>query len=409
MIVEKKNYLYLFSFLFLILSWKYPIKGFYGTGVRFDDFIILFGFLYFILTQRFKLLLPDFVTVMVVFTITSLLSSIISFSYGTGVSPFKSILFSLRHVEYLMVFYIGINLRSAHVISALKFFVIYQFVIVILQSYGYLSFGTLFNVEQRQVGSTGGPWELAVIMAMPLFYFLSKRMFFYSGLSAFVLLSTGSRVTIVAVLLVFLLVLVKYIFLAKNMNKKIITALLFIVFISISVAFVVFGDVYFIERLVSLRGFEYVHFDEMYLANEISPSQFKNYDIEYIKSVLSTVSSDASAYSRFSRWSLAIETLKSYSVIFFLTGLGPSFFGNALDGSFLRILLTTGLLGFSLYIIFLYKIYQFILISRSWYLMGYLFVYVFSCLFIDISFSLKATLFLWLFLGVVYGERLKNV
>ena len=147
----------------------------------------------------------------------------------------------------------------------------------------------------------------------------------------------------------------------------------------------------------------------MYLANEISPSQFKNYDIEYIKSVLSTVSSDASAYSRFSRWSLAIETLKSYSVIFFLTGLGPSFFGNALDGSFLRILLTTGLLGFSLYIIFLYKIYQFILISRSWYLMGYLFVYVFSCLFIDISFSLKATLFLWLFLGVVYGERLKNV
>ncbi|MEX1664398.1 hypothetical protein [Zhongshania arctica] len=390
----------------LLFSFKYPLDGFYDSGLRMDDAIILVYIIFFVyLTGVVDA--PVFIKLISVFVLLGAISGFISSLAGTGVSFLTSLLYSLRHLEYMFIFSIGryVGLRTFS--RMLKLFVLYQFAIVLLQKFGYLSFGTLYNVVERQVGSTGGPWELAVIISAPLFFFIWEKKYFYVAISIFILWSTGSRITVVAVFLALLALL----FLSEIRRNRIAPFVVFVVGVIFVLASFFYGvGTAFFDRLFSLVNFD---FSILSVAPEmaLSQTQYSDFDAKYIKSGLSELGDEASAISRFSRWALALSVFNSYPFYFQIFGLGPSFFGDALDGSFLRIFLTTGFMGLGLYLLFVYKVLTFYRRS-NYYLLCFVGVFFVSAIFIDVVYALKANVMFWLLLGVMYSyekERQKDI
>lgn len=383
----------LFCAFVLLFAFKYPLDGFFGTGIRIEDFLIFFTFLFYLHCKKYKIDNEIFLPSVLLFFVWTMFTT--TFNYlNSNVSFFLSAMFNFRHVEYFLLFFIGLQIKKESWFSLLKLFVVYEFIIVIVQKFGLLGFATRYNVIERQVGSTSGPWELAVMIAFPLFLFLYKKNYKYFLISIFVLMSTESRITIASVLLVLIIIYLRKFLQTKAVNSKI------VVFLSCLVAIILSQSLNlsnYTSRITSV--FEIKTESTYYVENAITSSRFAQIDDIYIKSNVSNTQGDASAYSRFSRWLLALNTVNSNGAGYFITGLGSSFFGDALDGAYLRILVTNGVIGLVLFILIYYKVYR--RLKEYRYFVAFFLVYIFSGLFIDVFYSLKINIVFWLSVGVL--------
>ncbi|MFT6330315.1 MAG: hypothetical protein ACJAYN_002256 [Bermanella sp.] len=396
------------SAVLLLFGFKYPLDGFLGTGVRLDD-IVLFSVVLLLFIARDGVVdFPRFIWPLCVVLFCALVSMVISSLYGTGLNYFQAILFTLRHVEYFLIFSIGRVIPVDSFYQLLRYFVIYQLIIVLFQKIGYLGFGTTYNIVERQVGSTGGPWELAVIASLPFFLFWERREYLYMAVSGYLIWATGSRITITSTAIVSL-VLILVVVISGN-SRRALTAGFGLLLVSVAVLILVSTGVsegVFFERLASVLDFDFGGLS-LIEVGEITPEQFALYDSKYIKGDLSSLGYEASAVSRFSRWMLALSTYINYPIIFQIFGLGPSFFGDALDGSFLRLLVTTGLVGLSAYLIYVIIVLHFFY-RCSRYFLAFIVVFFFSAILIDVIYAMKANVMYWLFFGVIYSsERYKR-
>lgn len=383
----------LFCAFVLLFSFKYPLDGFFGTGIRVEDFFILFTFLFYLHCKRYKIDSEIFLPNVVLFFVWTMLTT--TFNYlNSNVNFFLSAMYNFRHIEYFLLFFIGLQIKKESWISLLKMFVVYEFFIVIAQKFGLLSFATRYNVIERQVGSTSGPWELAVMIALPLFLFLYKKNYKYFLLSFFVLMSTESRITIASVLLVLIVIYLRKLLQSKAVNSKIVVLLSCLVAIPL---FLNLDISSYTSRITSV--FEIKTESSYYTEDAITSSNFAQIDDIYIKSNVSNTQGDASAYSRFSRWLLALNTVNSNGVGYFVTGLGSSFFGDALDGAYLRLMVTNGVVGLVLFTFIYYKVYC--RLKEHKYFVAFFLVYIFSGLFIDVFYSLKINIVFWLSVGVI--------
>lgn len=396
------------AFLLLFL-WKYPMDGFFDSGVRPDDIVlalILVIVTFQMLANQGRFVFPISGRLLVLFSVWGIFSVLISVTQESGISPVAGTLFSIRHLEYFIAFYIGINLSYREFCKLAGAYIIYATVIVLFQKLGYLGFATPYNVVDRQMANMAGPWELAVVASGLGVLFIHERKWFLAAAAIFCLVSTESRITFVMFSLV-----VGYNFLAQSRYRyaeRIIMGIGILMLLSITLlSFLLLVDhrMYdlaqqegVIGRIASLENAIELDVSVKDLQSNTTSAEFASRDLAWIKGSFNSVSIDLSAFSRFSRWVLAISTILSYPTIIYFTGVGPSFYGLALDGGLLRIVLTTGLIGGIIYSLFVVQLFR---MSRNYNVFfSYLVIYFGSSIFIDVNYSLKPTVLLWLIAGV---------
>jgi len=388
----------LYGFLMLVLllfGWKITIIESVGSGIRIDDILIFLSIIpvaihaYY---NDYKLIFIKPIKILLVFFVWSVFVGVYNYIKYHEPSIVVSFLFSLRHIEYAMIFYVAYYfVNKKQYLVSLDLLLWYLVILSLLQVTGLLSGLTAYNVEERVVANTAGPWELAVVVSLLLFFNLERKRYFYAFLSLVVIYLTYSRITIAAVILVIVLKHVRDLSVKNFISLVLVGVLVLSVFLQSGNLYKRYEGAFSINVVQVMSSI----FDE---GVEVSGAEdFHYYDEELIKKGLNDVEGDASLFSRVSRWALALNVVFSKGVDGVLLGRGAGFFGLALDGYYLRLIVEVGLFGFIIYMFFISSVRK---MGLPTYLKMYFYVVLVTAIFIDILVSYKAMGILWLALGV---------
>lgn len=385
-----------------------------ATFIRMDDVLIMFYFVF-----RFKFILRLYLVLVKskfwmqlfsLFVVASLISSIMA---GTSnrVGLASSIMFSIRHVEYLIYFFLGVDafvfgFRHRNVFLIV---VIIYCAVVPLQLFGLLGAASNFSSE-RAIANTSGPYELAAVISFLLLYFVhSYGVGFWRFITIFcfcILLATGSRITIAAVTFVIALQFSAEI---KRLSTRHFGSLIVILLCLMPI-------LYFFSPAadgVLVRYESIINMDIDSLSDWVSKvpiiaSQADYNYYAYDQLLNSTVlpDGDASALIRFYRWAILIQYVISDPLLI-IFGAGPSFAYVAVDGFYVRLFIETGLMGFLFYLLFVCSIYR--AYRGNFLVKGFVLVMFFTGLFIDIFVSSKAMFLFWFWIGYCFLPRAGNM
>lgn len=399
------DYILVFSFVFVIFSWKVPIIRGYGNGIRVDDFllfILLFLFICSIIYNGKLNWLFQVSYLLFIFVIWNLFCGITSYVLGSQIKLIDVILYSLRHIEYWIMIFVGFYWRSKKTLNTILIvYTIHLFIIVILQKKGVIGGVTQFNVQERPAGNLGGPWELAAVSAFLIFWFFYEKKYFLS-LTAFITLwLSAARITILSVILVFWLGSV----LSKRIEKRV--RLLVFLFLPVLIgSIVLFSKSYVVERYTAIFSSDLPYYLLSFadaIPEVISKSDYEFLDITLIKQNLGSVPGDPSLVSRVSRWMLLLSLMINSGWTSFFIGKGPSFVGLALDSYYLRLIAEVGVIGMILYLLLLFSVLK---QTRSVaYFSSYILTLLLTGIFIDIFVTYKAMALFWFFYGYVLREK----
>jgi hypothetical protein len=410
----KRNYLdkyIVFTVIFCFFSPKLFIFKYGGAGLRFDDLLILLAALILLAMGIMKsITVPKIATPFLLYVLFACFSSVYNGFLGR-VDMLAGIIFSARHLEYFVFFYLGsyLSLKEIDLDFIFRAYVIMLIVLVPLQMMGALPVVSDFGAS-RAMANTNGPYELALVAAFLVFYFFyGVKPSVPRGLvSIIVLFATASRITNVAVWLVIFLVHRK--FTLRSTLGMFVVAFSIFSFVALTgeSSREVSGDS-LTERMESLLDGEIFYelgerIDSMALASK--SSEFLRTDYIQPLEDVQTLSVDASAYIRFYRWLALLKNTFS-KLDSSLFGLGPSFSSVAVDGFFVRLIAETGLIGFVLYVSFIVRGARWARkVSRPF--SYYLVTLVASGLVIDIFLSYKVMLLFWLYFGYLWANTQKD-
>lgn len=354
---DKTSSVWLVIFLLLICSPKINILsvGGFNAGIRVDDLIILLSATYFVHGAIKRGFL----------TISGVERSYISFIAWVAISILINqaafsrgqILFPLRFLEYFTFFAIGAHLsRSGYTIQSLCATVLLVGSISMFLQVGGLLGGFTVNgyradVSQRPMGFGSGPWEIGVVFNLCSAVVLAKmnnKFYAYSlvFLATFFVLVSGSRMALLGQLGVICL----YPLLTGSLKNAVLQTIF-------GVSFIFAISFFLADSTVAQRSDLLFTANNYYLAQQAFNVQASEAPPSWAS--LGSVRGgdtfiDASWAMRIFKWGYAIKMwLLSVSNIVF--GVGAGVFGNALDGGWLRILSETGVVGFSLFLLFLVR------------------------------------------------------
>lgn len=393
-------YLLVFILVVAIFSFKINLISIGGSGIRVDD-LLIFLLLAVILANLKKTFVPInnkpiFLTlILVIFSFFSVYinSQLYSLPLLTGV------MYSIRILEYMLFFYVGYYLANTKfsLNNFVKFYIIYAFVLIILQTLHIIPVVSGFSVG-RAIANTGGPWELAVVISFMVFYSykeIQNKLFFY--LSFLILFLTQSRVTTFAVLFILF-----FTYLKKLTFKKI---LILVAIGLIGILILLFSNIELIDRyldILNMKTFESLL--EIISRFEYGIDREYYIDMTYGENLSNILSmdGDSSALIRFTRWTILLGMTLSTDLSIFI-GIGPSFAGAAVDGNYVRLFIETGLIGLFLFLYIIYSIYKstkYDFIMRS-----YLITIIITAIFIDIYTTYKAMVLLWFYYGYLLRKK----
>ncbi|MCD7099308.1 hypothetical protein [Stenotrophomonas sp. MMGLT7] len=401
---------YSFVFIYSLFGFKLNLVESWGR-IRPDDFLaVILGCLavHQLLTNKLARVSRALI-VFFVFILWSCLSVFYNFFVGR-IELISGLLFALRHLEYSFYAYLGYMLAKSNFNFRrwICLYLIYSSILVVGQFLGVIGGVTSFSFN-RAIANTGGPWELALLAAFMCLYFLEYKAFVWAAASFLLLVFTQSRVTIVALVVVFLGLYLR-IFFRNILNSARRFSFVFLSALALCFVFVI-GTFSFssssdgvLSRFEQALDSGTMDVIKSIVSNSTAVKTSADYrDMTYGDAVdeFSQADGDVSAYIRFNRWATLIKSsLGSLDSAVF--GLGPSFAGFAVDGNFVRLLIEVGLIGFILYISFLFILYRSV---DDRLLRGYLLVLVLSSIFIDALVTHKAMLLFWVF----YGKYLHQV
>jgi hypothetical protein len=376
-----------------------------SAGIRIDD-VLLFVIFALLLAG---LLLARKRTINGIESITFILIGYMLLSNLVNLHMFgrSSLLYSLRYFEYFVFFYIGRYFFDArYSLARLLYAMLFvNAILIVLQGFaiigGFSSAGFSQDVSDRAIGLTGGPWELGAILNFCLAIFLfgrntaggvPLRIFLIACTSALVVL-TGARIPALAHIF-----LISYFVYLQSPNKTYFLG---------SAAFIG-GLVLFAillipnpltersENLFSMANIE--QFQDQYSKASVPDEKFEGW------SEMSTADEDTdlSWLTRVARWVIAIKTWTNSPLTLFV-GVGPGNWGPALDGGWLRVMSEWGLLGLSIFLVFLYRIAQ---ISRATFAM--VMALAINMLFIDIHIAYKSMALFFFLSGYAYSKARAN-
>ena len=393
-------YLLVFILAVAIFSFKINLISIGGSGIRVDDLLIFLLVIVIIANLKKKFVpinnKPILLTlILVVFSFFSVYinNQLYSLPLLTGV------MYSIRILEYMLFFYVGYYLANTkfNLDSFVKLYIIYAFVLIILQTFHIIPIVSGFSVG-RAIANTGGPWELAALISFMLFYtleYIKNKIYFY--ISFIILILTQSRIT------TFIVLVILFFRFTKRLSYK---KILFLIgFFIIGTSIILYSNLDLVDRYISL--FNINTFNSIIgLLDSINFKIDSNYYFAAtygngLSNVLS-MEGDGSALIRFYRWAILIGMTFSTYVSFFI-GIGPSFASSAVDGNYVRIFIETGVIGLFLFLYIIYVIFK--STKYDFVMRSYLITIIITAIFIDIYTTYKAMVLMWFYYGYLLRKR----
>ncbi len=390
-----------YIFVYTLFSFKWDLIGAGGSGLRLDDLLLSFvvlnafrrGF------PRSALRLPAAMS----------MSCLVAVHFASAIANaddvalWRGFLFALRPAEYAVFLLIGFEMGYRHaatVWKVLDFYTVYLFGLCVLQLGGLVG-GSVAFTEQRAAGNLGGPYELAVVASFLCIGAVTRGKGPIALLALACVIMSESRITSVALLMVMVPVLVRR--LSRSQLKRVAVtigggALLTSALVGTVTAVPGLGDL--TDRLRSTNIVDSWALAGRYadsIGTDLSPAEYMYFTHDRDRRDFRDLSGDASSLSRFTRWR-ALLGIQADDPLGQLIGIGPGYGGFAVDGSYVRLWIETGLLGavsFSAWLLHLWKTRVEFFGVRS-----YLVVLLITGLSIDIWYTYKPMALLWFILGL---------
>lgn len=389
------------------------------AGIRIEDILILIYTIFLFVGilksgfSRYKKLFPIlkiFGVVFVSFMISNILGAI-----AGNVSWTMSMLYLVRVFEYFILIFVGcdlIRLSSDErlIVKLVKFTLIFHGIFMVFEALGIIpDIGILINrVANNRIYTTfSGPYEFAgyLSICMPLILgeiFQKKR---YTSIVYLLIIVAGvllseSRIALVAIVVVFLWCSIKYM-VGKDGKEEYKKHRMVSSKILVPIILAVMAGIFFIPRFVD--RFSLVSVNEytnavQYAWEDGDFEVYKNNDkvISYGRAIFAT--QDASFGMRITKWMLLLKETLRASPLF---GLGMSVSGEAMDGSIMKLLCETGIIGLVVWILLIIAVYK--AMPKIWHvrtaaLMVIVALFV-NAMFIDIFDASKVMTIFWLLMG----------
>ena len=371
-----------------------------SAGIRIDDVLLfaIFALLMAGVLLARKPTINEIESIVLILIGCMLLSNLVNLRmFGRS-----SLLYSLRYFEYFMFFYIGRYFFDARYSATrlLYALLLVNAILMVLQDFaivgGFASAGFSQDVAGRPIGVTGGPWEVGAILNFSLAIFLFDRkeaagvtsLFVIACTSALVVM-TGARIPALA----HIFLLSYYVYLrAPNKTYLVGSAAFMLSVLLVAILLIPNPLTERSENLFSIANIE--QFQDQYSKASVPDEKFEGWSEVYTPDEYS----DLSWLIRLARWIIAIKTWTNSPLAWFV-GVGPGNWGPALDGGWLRVMSEWGLLGLSIFLVFLYRIAQ---ISRATFAM--VVALAINMLFIDIHIAYKAMSLFFFLSGYAYNK-----
>ena len=274
------------------------------------------------------------------------------------------------------------------------------FVIFLLLDLLELNFTARFS--GRATGNTGGPYEAAMIAG-----FLASYALYVQGslprylLAVVALVTTQSRITLIAMILL----------VTRHLRRMLIKVgpapfaiAIGVTLLALAVALPESGIV---KRLQESSKDSGVPMANLIRSIQAPASRLAYFDLTYnSQSTFDLVnqSSDGSTTVRVIRWTALIKLTFS-RLDRFLFGNGPGYVGLAMDGAYTRLFVESGAIGLGFYIWFLIRAFR---STDNPLLREYLILLMVSAAFIDLFYSMKVMLLLWMLISLSRHQHLNR-
>ena len=406
------------SIIFLLASPRLVIIEIGGSSVRLEDVVI--GLLAAYVGLNWKEVIrtgvkPGPIFLVIVVSITSAAVAQISENVPLG----SGLLYAIRPLEYwviapfiLVTLVHGKSKYLSDIELALKCVTVLQTAFAVAQYFFNFSVGFSSFSNERGAGLTKGPYELGAIALMLCIYWLYRKQYLFAVIGFLGLITSLSRVSILAMLICS--VAFCTVFVTNQIRQRKFTlpthiwifSLAGVALTSLLVATYpsnLFAPLF--ERVGSTNLVETWARTSILAGRIPGPLSVSEYmQLAYVdftdvlKSEL--LLPGASDYVRFFRWNLLINqfVLNPINVIF---GLGPSFAGPSVDGSYLRIIVEGGIIGLVAWISLFTQWFK---KQQNWF--RYISIsLLISMIFIDSLYSLRIMVLFWLFFALSkFGE-----
>ncbi|MBA2728971.1 MAG: O-antigen ligase family protein [Parachlamydiaceae bacterium] len=395
------------------------------AGVRIDDLLLLiFGTIFlwgYFLLQRKVLDIEKAVFAIAVFSCFSYIMNRLLVASGY-LHVNASIFYSVRLLEYFLFFYVGVLAsRFISLGSLLRALIVWNLLFMLLQEFQIIGVFTMegylpYAEDNRLLGIASFGAEMGLLLNLLFCFFIYEEpsrkssiqllpkeflRFFRANKAFFLLLLfvglvilTGARIAILALLFTFLLRL-------KDLVRWRSLSTFFMPLLTLGLAvslmsymlYNVSGIVSRSEGLLSLSNLELI------------PIVWDNIVLDYDPIGKETVSYDgydASWWMRIHKWCYALKIYWNHPAAW-LQGVGPGFAMPALDGGIIRIITELGIIGFSLYFWLFYLIAR---VSRP--LKWMVIAMALNMLFFDVYLAYKPMSLLFLIVGYTYNTSTRT-
>lgn len=407
----------------LLIGPRIAVPG--ALGIRYEDLLFFALAVVAVRTRdRLRLLVSPASLGIAAVTVASAVSTCVATAAGR-VEPTLAALYTVRPLEYWFV-YPSVMLLIANrapdwsrrLRLLLAAVTLTQTGFAVAQFFFHVEIGFSHQSYGRGAGLTAGPYELGAISASLLIFWISQRRWVLGAIALLGLLTSISRISIVgaAVGLLVLGVLMA----ARGIRDRdprprsrrtaviagLVGAAVVVAFTALSIS----GALAPLSRATAPLTERFTSTSVLGswtaaedLASVIPPirtaSEYNSVAFTHIfdnvnASDASEVGAEPSNLVRFFRWHLILDNMRTPDVIVF--GLGPSFVGGSVDGSYLRFYADGGILGV---LAWLALIVGWCRRTPPWMLAVVASMLV-GAVFIDIVYALRAMVLLWALLAL---------
>lgn len=413
-------YLVLGAVMWLLMGPRLPLVTVAGSSIRVEDLVLILLWIYVLIRWRsLSMLMPK--RRIAGIAIVGLSATIFAVVAGR-VSFGPAILYSMRPLEYWAVFpavYFTLRRSTGSALASFQkvlIFVTYvQVGVAALQSlFGFDLGFSKFSIE-RGAGLTAGPYELGAICSMLGVYWFFKHRYLLAVIATLGVFLSASRISVLGLaagIVISFLARRKAMVVSDRRNRKFLAVGASLIGILAAGTFILVSPMSaqqlgspVVDRLQDTSTLDAWSESGKFASGLTLPENAEEYDLLAYGNMpyllgqggfATGVSGEASDMVRFFRWHLLIDLLNDPAKTLF--GLGPSYAGASVDGSYLRMLAETGLIGLVAWFVCI----------RSWVsssdsaMFGAIIALLVGAVFIDVVYSLRTMVLVWALLA--YGD-----
>jgi hypothetical protein len=408
----------------LLIGPRVPLANVAGSSVRLEDAFIAILWVYVLCRWRSVSEHLPRRRVMAIAAIGVLASLFAVLAGRVSIGP--ALLYSIRPLEYWVVFPALFFVLENGSEKAGKFFIrvlglvtVVQVGVAALQALLGLDLGFSKFSTERGAGLTAGPYELGAMCSMLSIFWLFRKNYVLALVAACGVFLAASRISILGLLIggLVALMLTKRAPIRKALSRerRFARTVYGLLVVCASATFVLSSPMSseqlgtpVVDRLQDTSTMDAWQSSGAFASGIQLPETSDEYNqlaYGYMPYLLgdggfaTAVSGEASDMVRFFRWHVLVNLLNDPAT--WLFGLGPSFAGASVDGSYLRMVAETGIAGL---LVWLGAI-------RGWSrsldpsLFGAVIALLVGALFIDVLYSLRTMVLLWAMLAFHDEER----